>query len=131
LVASAVADLFDLRGTRIYDVTGLILQQGRDQQAAMGKYAISAARLEELENARTAFDGLRSGPRQQQAGRKAVGQTIGQRFSALSTLVVDRFGRAIRKYKRLDRAFYDRVTAAREVIDNPGTHDAPTPPLAA
>ena len=65
---------------------------------------------------------------QQQTQQKAVGQTIGQRFSALSTLVQDRFERALRKYKRLDRAFYDRIMAAREVLDRPGTHASPTPP---
>ncbi len=123
--------LFDLRGTRIYDTTGVILQLARDQKVAMGKYAIADTRVQELADAREAFNRLRSGPRQQQIDGKAVGQTIGQRFSALSTLVDDRFERAIRKYKRLDRAFYDRVMAAREVIDRPGTHASPTPPPAA
>lgn len=120
--------LFDLRGTRIYDITGQILQQARDQKTAMAKYAISDDRTQELEDARTAYDGFRSGPRRQQTQGIAISTTIGQKFSDLSTLIEDRFERSIRKYKRLNRDFYDRVMAAREVIDRPGTHDSPTPP---
>ncbi len=120
--------LFILRGTRIIDITGHILDQARASKAAMGKYAIADTRLQELEDVRLAFDTLRPSPRQLRTQAKALNQTIGQRFSALSIIVQDRFERAIRKYKRLDRPFYDRVIAAREVLDLPGTHASPAPP---
>ena len=122
------AGLFELRGTRIIDVTGHILDQARASKAAMDAYAIADARLQELETVRLAFDTLRPSPRQLRTQSKALNQTIGQRFSSLATIVQDRFERTIRKYKRLDRAFYDRVMAAREVLDLPGTHASPTPP---
>lgn len=124
------SDLFKLRGTRIFDVTGHILQQAYDQKAAMGKYAISDARTQELADARSSFDGLRTGSRQQQTQRIGISKTIGERFSSLATIVQDRFERSMRKYKRSNREFYDRVMAAREVIDLPGTHESPTPPAA-
>ena len=40
----------------------------------------------------------------------------------MGTLLKDRFARGLRKYKRANPAFYQRITAAREVIDLPGSN---------
>ncbi|WP_046245906.1 hypothetical protein [Hymenobacter terrenus] len=118
----AANDLVKLRGTRLVDVTEHLLELADTQGAAMGKLAISSARQLELRQAINDFGGKKNTARQQNTTGQAVSLSTGQRFSLISGLLKDRLQRALRKYKRSNPEFYARVTAARTVIDLPGSH---------
>jgi hypothetical protein len=119
------SDLFDLRGTRLVDTAEHLFDLATNLAPAMGKQAISEARRTELRDAITGFTGLKNAPRQQTIAGQAVSLGVGQQFAALAELVQDRLERALRKYKRSHPDFYNRVMAARKVIDLPGSNPGP------
>ena len=54
-------------------------------------------------------------------GGKAARVSLRTEFAELGTLLKDRFQRLMRKYKRRDPDFYNRVMAARAMVDRPGS----------
>ena len=119
------SDLFDLRGTRLVDVAEHLLDLATTQATVMDKLAISLARRQEFRGAIDNFGGKKNTPRQQQTDGQEVALSTGGHFAALAGLFKDRFQRALRKYKRANNGFYNRVSAAREVVDLPGSHNGP------
>lgn len=122
------ADLAALSGTRLGSVVGLLRQRLTDHAPALAAYAVDAARVQELDAALLAYDQQRNNPRQQVTQNAAVRVSTGERFRLLGSLVKDELLRAMRKYERRAPAFYTRVRSAREVLDQPATHQ--TPPVA-
>ncbi len=124
------SDLFDLRGTRLVDVSEHLLDLATAQAPVMDKLAISPARRTELREAIANFGGKKNKPRQQQIDGQGVALGTGGHFAAIAELLQDRLQRALRKYKRRNNDFFNRVSAAREVIDLPGSHSSgpATPP---
>lgn len=126
------ADLLNLRGSRLCDVAGALLNELPSHQPVLqDEYGVDKARTKELEDAISAFNGLKSTPRQTQIEGKTTRTSLRTEFAELGTLLKDRLMRLMRKYKRSDLAFYNRITAARAVIDRPATNpgSAPAKPL--
>lgn len=127
-------DLRNLRGSRLSDVATALLKELPNHQAVLGDvYGLDKARIKELDDATKAFNGLKTAPRQAQVDGKATRVSLRTEFAELATLLQDRFQRLMRKYKRRDAAFYNRVMAARAVVDRPGSAGsgaaAPAKPL--
>ncbi len=123
-------DLRNLSGVRVTITVDNLINRIKEHQAALATYAVDAARIKELEDALTAYDGRRSSPRQQVTENSAARMTTGQLFRAAASLVRDELQRSLRKYARSAPAFYARVISAREVIDLTATHGGSdnTPP---
>ena len=85
------------------------------------EYGLDKPRIKELQDAVKAFNDLKTVPRQTQIEGKAARVSLRAEFSELGTLLKDRFQRLLRKYKRRDAEFYNRLTAARAVVDRPGS----------
>ena len=121
----APADLVKLRGTRLLDISEHLYDLAGTHATAMGKLAISDARRTEFRTAIDDFSGKKNVGRQQSGAGQATSLNTGKRFALIAELLEDRFQRALRKYKRSHPDFYARVTAAREVIDLPGSNPGP------
>lgn len=121
----SAGDLLNLRAVRLLDVTEHLLDVATTRAPEMALLAIAPARRTELRAAIDAFGGRKNLGREAVAAGTTVRLTTGGHFAAVAELLKDRLQRALRKYKRLQPDFYTRVTVAREVIDLPGSQDAP------
>ena len=111
-----------LRGSRLSDVAGALLAELPNHQAVLeDEYGIDQARIQELRAAIEAFNDLKTAPRQAQIAGKTARTSLRAAFAELSILLKDRLMRLLRKYKRRDPEFYSRITAARAVVDRPGS----------
>ena len=116
------ADLLNLRGSRLSDVATALLAELPNHKAVLeADYSLDKARIKELQDAITAFNDLKTAPREAQVDGKAVRTSLRAEFAELGTLLKDRFQRLMRKYKRRAPDFYNRVMAARAVVDRPGS----------
>ena len=114
--------LLKLRGSRLSDVATALLKELPNHKAVLeDEYGLDKARIKELEDAIKAFNGLKTAPREAQIDGKAARTSLRTEFAELGTLLKDRFQRLMRKYKRRDPAFHDRIMAARAVVDRPGS----------
>jgi len=126
-------DLLNLRGSRLSDVATALLEELPNHKAVLeDEYGLDKDRIKEFDDAIQAFNGLKTAPRQTQVAGKATRVSLRAEFAELGTLLKDRFQRLMRKYKRRDADFYNRVMAARAVVDRPGSasggsNPAPTP----
>ncbi|MCB2379280.1 hypothetical protein LGH70_16910 [Hymenobacter sp. BT635] len=115
------SSLVKLRATALTDLTQHIYDEAQTHKTALLDYGLTPARLQELKDALTAFSSTKNDPRQQVTEGKAARIAIKGQFSQLATLLEDRLDRSLRKYARSAPAFYHRLTAARLVIDRPGS----------
>jgi hypothetical protein len=116
-------DFENLRGSRLTDAATALYQATQDaayKPALQADYALSPARLQELQDALAAFDDLKTQPRTAIIDGKTARASLRVEFAELGTLLQDRLMRQLRKYERSAPAFYARVVAAREVVDRPG-----------
>ncbi|GAB3865284.1 hypothetical protein GCM10028824_03910 [Hymenobacter segetis] len=114
--------MLKLRGSRLSDVaTALLAELPNHKTVLEDEYGIDKARIKELAEAIAAFNGLKTAPRQAQVDGKATRVSLRAEFAELGTLLKDRFQRLMRKYKRRDADFYNRVMDARAVVDRPGS----------
>ena len=125
-------DLLNLRGSRLSDVATALLAELPQHKAVLeDEYGLDKARIKELQDAISAFNGLKTAPRQAQIDGKATRTSLRTEFAELSSLLQDRFQRLMRKYKRRDPDFYNRIMAARAIVDRAGStgggNAAPTP----
>jgi hypothetical protein len=111
-----------LRGSRLSDVASALLEELPNHQAVLeDDYGIDADRIAELKTAIKTFNDLKTAPRQAQIDGKTARTSLRAEFAELGTLLQDRLMRLLRKYKRRDADFYHRITAARAVVDRPGS----------
>ena len=125
-------DLLNLRGSRLSDVATALLAELPQHKAVLeDEYGLDKARIKELQDAISAFNDLKTAPRQAQIDGKATRTSLRTEFAELGTLLKDRFKRLMRKYKRRDPDFYNRIMAARAIVDRAGStgggNAAPTP----
>ncbi|MCC3157985.1 hypothetical protein LJ737_12105 [Hymenobacter sp. 15J16-1T3B] len=109
-----------LRATALTDVAQHLLDLATQHSKPLEDYDVTQARLQELREALAAFDGSKNDPRQQISEAKAARLAIKAKFSQLATLLEDRLDRSLRKYARSHPDFYQRIQAARLVIDRKG-----------
>lgn len=115
-------DLQNLRGSRLADVATALLAELPNHKAVLeDEYGIDPARIKELQDAIKAFNGLKTAPREAQIDGKTARVSLRAEFAELGTLLKDRLMRLLRKYKRRDPEFYNRIVAARAVVDRPGS----------
>ncbi|WP_400194126.1 hypothetical protein [Hymenobacter sp. B81] len=112
--------LMDLRGTALADTAQHLHTTATAHLTALADYGVTATRLQELQTALTAFGGVKNDPRQHISEAKAARIAVQGQFSALATLLEDRLYRSLRKYARSHPEFYQRIQAARIIIDRPG-----------
>lgn len=115
----------NLRGSRLTDAATALYQATQDaayKKPLQTGYALTDARLQELQDALAAFDDLKTLPRQAIIAGKTARASLRAEFAELGTLLQDRLMRQLRKYERQAPAFYARVVAARQVVDRPGRH---------
>ena len=130
------ATLLKLRGSRLADVASALLAElPRHQPVLVDEYGIDKPRTKELQAAIEAYSAVKTAPRQAQIDGKTARASLRTEFAELGALLQDRLMRLLRKYKRRDPAFYNRIVAARAVVDRPGSAStgstpAPTPPKA-
>ncbi len=129
------ATLLNLRGSRLSDVASALLAELPSHQPVLGdEYGLDKTRTKELQDALATYGDLKTTPRQTQIDGKAARTSLRTEFAELGTLLEDRFQRLMRKYKRREPEFYNRLMAARAVVDRPGTvpsdSRAPVPPKA-
>ncbi|MBO2009239.1 hypothetical protein [Hymenobacter negativus] len=111
-----------LRGSRLSDVATALLEELPNHKAVLeDDYGLDKARTKELQDAITAFNDLKTSPRQAQIDGKTTRISLRAEFAELGSLLQDRLMRLLRKYKRRDVDFYNRITAARAVVDRPGS----------
>ena len=114
--------LLKLRGSRLSDIATALRDELPNHKAVLeDEYGIDKTRIKELDEAIQAFNDLKTAPRQAQIDGKATRVSLRAEFSELGTLLKDRFQRLMRKYKRRDPEFFNRIMAARAVVDRPGT----------
>jgi hypothetical protein len=123
------ANLQNLRGSRLADVASALLAELPNHKAVLeDEYGIDKVRIKELQDALTAFNSLKTAPRAAQIDGKTTRVSLRAEFAELGTLLKDRLMRLLRKYKRRDADFYNRITAARAVVDRPGSAPRSTAP---
>ncbi|MGI4875748.1 MAG: hypothetical protein ACRYFX_31715 [Janthinobacterium lividum] len=117
-------DFEKLRGSRLTDVATALHAAATDKQynkTLATDYDLTPARLQELQDALTAFNDLKTQPRQTIIEGKTARASLRTEFAELGTLLQDRLMRQLRKYERRAPAFYARIVAARITIDRPGS----------
>ncbi len=126
-------DFENLRGSRLTDAATALYQAAGasdHRQALRTEYDLSDERLQELADALAAFDGLKTAPRQAVIEGKTARISLRAEFAELGTLLKDRLMRQLRKYERRSPDFYNRIVAARQVVDRPGSAGSPGAPAA-
>ena len=114
--------LHKLRGSRLSDVATALLAELPNHQAVLAdEYGLDKDRIKELQDAIKEFNGLKTAPRQAQVDGKTTRTSLRAEFAELGTLLKDRFQRLMRKYKRRDVTFYNRLMDARAVVDRAGS----------
>lgn len=114
--------LKSLRGSRLTDVAEALLDGLQPHKADLAdEYGLDNARLQELREALTSFNTLKTQPRETQIEGKVARTSLRTEFAELGTLLQDRLMRLLRKYQRRAPAFYQRIVAARQVVDRPGS----------
>ncbi|MBF9220776.1 hypothetical protein [Hymenobacter ruricola] len=117
-----------LRGSRLSDVATALLEELPNHKAVLeDEYGVDKARIKELDDAIKSFNGLKTAPRQAQIDGKSARISLRAEFAELGELLQDRLMRLLRKYKRRDLDFYNRITAARAVVDRAATNASPAP----
>jgi len=114
----------NLRGSRLTDAATALYQATQDaayKKPLQTGYALTDARLQELQDALAAFADLKTLPRQAIIAGKTARASLRAEFAELGTLLQDRLMRQLRKYERQAPAFYARVVAARQVVSRPGS----------
>lgn len=114
----------NLRGSRLTDAATALYQATQDaayKKPLQTGYALTDARLQELQEALAAFADLKTQPRQAIIAGKTARASLRAEFAELGTLLQDRLMRQLRKYERQAPAFYARVVAARQVVNRPGS----------
>ncbi len=117
------SDFENLRGSRLTDAATALHQAAANpanRPALQADYDLSDARLQEMADALAAFEGLKTQPRTAQIEGKTARTSLRAEFAELGTLLQDRLMRQLRKYERRSPAFYNRIVAARQVVDRPG-----------
>ncbi|GAB3831203.1 hypothetical protein [Hymenobacter jeollabukensis] len=112
--------LYELRATALTDTAQHLLDLATEHARPLEEYGLTQERLQELQDALTAFGGSKNDPRQQISEGKATRLAIKDKFSQLAALLEDRLDRSLRKYARSHPEFYQRIQAARLIIDRPG-----------
>ena len=118
------SELEKLRGSRLTDVATALYNAATDKQYNKdleSDYDLTKKRLQELQDALTAFNDLKTEPRQTEIAGKTARASLRVEFAELGTLLQDRLMRQLRKYERSAPTFYARVVAARITIDRPGS----------
>ena len=122
-------DLLNLRGSRLSDVATALLAELPNHKAVLeDEYGVDKDRIKELDEAIKDFNALKTAPRQAQVAGKAARTSLRTEFAELGDLLKDRFQRQMRKYKRRNTPFYNRVMDARAVVDRAATTTPATPP---
>jgi len=114
--------LLGLRDLILADTAQHIYDVAEAHLTPLADYAVTPARLQELQDAISSFNAGKNTPRQQVTEGKAARIAIRTQFTALTQLLEERLDRSLRKYARSHPDFYHRLTAARIVIDRPGGH---------
>ena len=117
-------DFENLRGSRLTDAATALYRaaSGPDHRPDLqANYDLSDERLQELQDALAAFEGLKTAPRQTVIEDKTARASLRVEFAELGTLLQDRLLRQLRKYERRSPDFYHRIVAARQVVDRPGS----------
>lgn len=91
-----------------------------------GEY-LTPERIADLDAALIAFDAEKTTPQAEKTSGQGARTSLRTRFKTLTTLTADRLRPLMRKYKRGNRPFWDRVKAAAGVIDHAATHATATP----
>ncbi|SHK51950.1 hypothetical protein [Hymenobacter psychrotolerans] len=116
------SELLKLRGSRLSDVVTALLAELPTHKATLeDDYDLSKARLQELQDALTAFDTQKTAPRAAQIDGKTARASLRTEFAELGTLLQDQLMRLLRKYQRRAPEFYARIIAARQTVDRPGS----------
>lgn len=118
------SDFEELRGSRLTDAATALYQAATDTRyhaPLEADYDLSNERLQELQDALTAFNDLKTQPRQAAIDGKTARASLRTEFAELGTLLQDRLMRQLRKYERRSPDFYNRMVAARQVVDRPGS----------
>ena len=126
-------DFENLRGSRLTDAATALYQaaNSRDHRPDLqANYDLSDERLQELQDALAAFEGLKTTPRQAVIDGKTARTSLRVEFAELGTLLQDRLMRQLRKYARRSPDFYRRIVAARQVVDRPGSAGSAGPAAA-
>lgn len=111
-----------LRGSRLTDVVQTLLDGLQPHKAALNTdYGLDQARLQELQDALTDFNDRKTQPRETVIDGKVARTSLRTEFAELGTLLQDRLMRLLRKYQRRAPEFYQRIVAARQVVDRPGS----------
>ncbi|KAA9332030.1 hypothetical protein F0P96_11090 [Hymenobacter busanensis] len=122
------SSLYDLRATALTDTAQDILDLATEHAEPLAEYGVTKARLTELKEAFSAFSTSKNDPRQQISEGKAARLAIKDKFTQLAALLEDRLDRSLRKYARSHPAFYQRIQAARLVINRPGKQKSSAAP---
>lgn len=112
--------LLNLRANALTDAAQHLLDLATQHAQPLLEYGVSPERLAELRDTLAAFSTSKNDPRQQISEAKAARLAIKDKFSQLATLLEDRLDRSLRKYARSAPEFYQRIQAARTIIDRPG-----------
>ncbi|UOQ95932.1 hypothetical protein MUN81_11730 [Hymenobacter sp. 5317J-9] len=124
------SDFEKLRGSRLTDAATALYQATQDaahKATLKADYDLTPARTQELQDALAAFNDLKTQPRTAIIDGKTARASLRTEFAELGTLLQDRLMRQLRKYERRAPDFYNRVVAARQTIDRPGSATSAAP----
>ena len=91
-----------------------------------GEY-LTPERLADLDAALAAFDAEKTAPQAEKTSGQGARTSLRTQFKALSALTADRLRPLMRKYKRSNPAFWQRVEAAASIVNHAATHATATP----
>jgi len=102
---------------------------------ALGKYGITAARLTRFKNAITAFDKVKTAPRQHRVTKSAASRLLPQLVRSGISIVRNQMDGLMVQFKEVNSNFFQEYQAARVIVDNRGrrvngAESSTTPPVA-
>ena len=85
-------------------------------------YGVTAADLTELTTLTTGYDQLKTAPRDATVDRKVVTLALPEAITYVRGIYRNELDKLMTRFKRPQRDFFAAYTAARIIIDLPGTH---------
>ena len=119
------SSLDKLQDTDLEQTAERVGKLANDNIAAFGAYGVTAASVTALNDARTAFAGMKTAPREKAADRKAQTTSLPQLIANVRSIFRNEIDKMMTPFKKSNADFYNGYFAARVIVDRAATRPTP------
>jgi hypothetical protein len=96
--------------------------------AALAAYGVTAADVTQLNTLLTAYQTIKTSPREAAAARKVQTASLSQLIASARSIFRNEIDKMVTKFRKTNADFYNGYFAARVIVNRAATHPGPKPP---